>query len=114
MNATELLAALEKERQKYTKSDPLVMWEYIDALIACGEYPKELVIVGSAHIHMVENYGVYWHRFKGVLECPHCDVDLRDHKNGPPFKRTIGVYSRALDRTVAWRCPDCNGEWPRQ
>lgn len=27
--------------------------------------------------------------------------------------REIGIYDMYKDRTVAWRCPDCNHEWPR-
>jgi hypothetical protein len=27
--------------------------------------------------------------------------------------RLIGIYDDVKDRTVAWRCPDCNHEWPR-
>lgn len=27
--------------------------------------------------------------------------------------RQVGVYSLESDRTVAWRCPDCQHEWPR-
>ena len=27
--------------------------------------------------------------------------------------REIGIYDMGEDRTVAWRCPDCNHEWPR-
>lgn len=47
------------------------------------------------------------------LACPHCKADLRDHVNGPPFKREIGQYDRDRDRTVAWVCPDCGKDWPR-
>ena len=56
--------------------------------------------------------------------CPLCGSDL----TGEPipqedegyyesevthYSRMIGIYDRALDRTVAWCCPDCGGEWPR-
>jgi predicted RNA-binding Zn-ribbon protein involved in translation (DUF1610 family) len=27
--------------------------------------------------------------------------------------RRIGLYSMELDRTVAWKCPDCGDEWDR-
>lgn len=27
--------------------------------------------------------------------------------------REIGIYDMDLDRTVAYRCPDCGGEWAR-
>ena len=28
--------------------------------------------------------------------------------------RTIGIYDMELDRTVAWKCPDCNHQWGRK
>ena len=28
--------------------------------------------------------------------------------------RQIAIYSRELDRTVAYQCPDCTHEWPRE
>lgn len=27
--------------------------------------------------------------------------------------RQIGIYDMDKDRTVRWRCPDCEHEWPR-
>lgn len=27
--------------------------------------------------------------------------------------RAIGLYDRDLDRTTAWRCPDCGHRWGR-
>lgn len=56
----------------------------------------------------VENYGAYWHRWSGLLECEHCHADLRDHVNGPTFRRAIGRVER--DRVVGWECPDCGKE----
>jgi hypothetical protein len=29
------------------------------------------------------------------------------------FGRVIGIYDMEKDRTVRWKCPDCDGEWPR-
>ena len=29
------------------------------------------------------------------------------------WKREIAIYDRDLDRTVAYRCPDCGHEWNR-
>lgn len=52
-------------------------------------------------------------RWKNPIWCPHCKADLRDHKNGVPFKRSIAVYSREQDRTAHWKCPDCEGTWDR-
>lgn len=28
--------------------------------------------------------------------------------------RQTAIYSSEHDRTIAWRCPDCLHEWPRQ
>lgn len=28
--------------------------------------------------------------------------------------RQLGIYDRDLDRTVAYRCPDCKHEWSRR
>ena len=55
--------------------------------------------------------------------CPLCGADLdggpipeRDRENyAPPYRwsRRIGIYSIETDRTVAWMCPDCKGQWER-
>jgi len=66
-------------------------------------------------------------------ECPHCGTSLvgtpipTEHLDlygasaicpdcGQPShgSRVIGLYSYNVDRTVAWRCPDCTKEWARQ
>jgi len=65
-------------------------------------------------IYMVDCYGAAWFEFRGPLSCPLCSADLRDYEHGAPFKREIGVYDSGADRTVAWRCPDCGGEWLRR
>jgi len=111
-DATQLLAALKEEREKFEKADTAVMQGYVDALIECGEYPKEVnPRMKATHLSMVEGWGAYWHQWKGKLECPTCGADFRDLVNGPPGKREISIYSRARDRTVAQRCPDCKHEW---
>lgn len=50
--------------------------------------------------------------------CPNCDSDQRDREHlvdgEPKYWRTIGVYDRDRDRTVAWKCPDCNHQWERE
>lgn len=28
--------------------------------------------------------------------------------------RAIGIYDMELDRTVAWKCPDCGHQWGRK
>ena len=55
--------------------------------------------------------------------CPFCKVSFKGPPIPPPhrehygdathFSRKIGIYDRALDKTVSWRCPDCGKEWPR-
>lgn len=55
--------------------------------------------------------------------CPECKSDLigdpipehsRDLFGGAAFfERQIGIYDRNLDAVVAFRCPDCGAEWPR-
>ncbi len=54
-------------------------------------------------------------------DCPKCGVswdagdipeESRENYSEPyKFSRLIGVYCRDSDRTVAWRCPDCDEEW---
>jgi rubrerythrin len=29
------------------------------------------------------------------------------------WSKKIGLYDQNIDRTVAWRCPNCGHEWPR-
>jgi hypothetical protein len=55
--------------------------------------------------------------------CPHCNASMQgsgipeemQHLYGGAthFSRVIGIYSMDEDRTIAWRCPDCGQEWPR-
>lgn len=55
--------------------------------------------------------------------CPSCGVSLIGdtipagirhlYGGATRFRREIGIYDRGLDRTVAYRCPDCGHEWPR-
>ena len=55
--------------------------------------------------------------------CPHCHADLtgepipeniRASYGATHYTRTIAIYPRERDRTVAWRCPDCGKEWKRE
>lgn len=52
--------------------------------------------------------------------CPHCGVslqgdpipeDIAHHYSATHWSRKIGIYDRDADRTVSYRCPDCNGAW---
>lgn len=55
--------------------------------------------------------------------CPSCGVSWVGAEIAPEHRhmyggvshgsRQIGVYSRELDRTVEWLCPDCGTRWPR-
>lgn len=55
------------------------------------------------------------------LYCPHCGSDLvyhalvkyPDRMRAEKFSRAIGIYDLRQDRTVAYRCPDCEEEWER-
>lgn len=114
MSAEELLIALSEERAKFTKSDDDKMRYLISKLIEMGEYPAETAEGNPNTVWgMVDGWGAYWHRWSGVLECPHCGADLRNHESGPPFRRQIGMYSRKRDRTMGWKCPDCGNTWRR-
>lgn len=54
--------------------------------------------------------------------CPACHADLTEKEipaehrqyygDATHFVRTIGIY--AFDRTIAWKCPDCEHTWPRE
>jgi len=56
--------------------------------------------------------------------CPHCNANLRGEEipeeqrhyfgKHTHFGRKIGLYDRDLDRTVAWKCPDCGKTWERE
>lgn len=54
--------------------------------------------------------------------CAKCGADwdggeipenIREHYSAPyRWSRRIGIYDRGRDRTVAYRCPDCDDEVP--
>lgn len=56
-------------------------------------------------------------------ECPLCQSDLTSdpipeewldaYGGATHYSRVMGLYSLERDRTIAYRCPDCNGEWDR-
>ena len=37
-----------------------------------------------------------------------------EHGEANRWGRAIGLYSLEKDRTIGWRCPDCNGTWERK
>ena len=58
-----------------------------------------------------------------LFNCPNCGVSWVDRPipdeqlevfSGKFFLRIIGMYSLAQDRTVAYMCPDCKKEFPRE
>lgn len=77
---------------------------------------------------------------KSPTNCPHCGANLQGDlvyqtfldKYKDPVKakevaamygatetegrwgKAIGIYDNDLDRTVAYRCPECEKEWPRE
>lgn len=112
MTDEELLLALDQERRKHSLRDNAKINGFIQELITRKVYPPETVN-GNHILNMVDCYGAYWYTWKTPYECPHCKADLRDLKSGPPFRRVISIYDQNRDRTIGWKCPDCNGEWPR-
>ena len=102
----KIIELLDKERRKYTTSDKKKMEVFVDELVRRKVYPKSKIKITA--LRMVESYGANWHKYAGQLNCPHCSEDLRDLKNGPPFKREIGFYDIVADSTVEFVCPKCN------
>lgn len=37
-----------------------------------------------------------------------------EHGEANRWGRAISLYSVEKDRTIGWRCPDCNGTWERE
>jgi hypothetical protein len=107
-----LLQLVREEREKFTRRDTKLLHILIDELIKRGVYPAQSK-TGNSIYAMVDGWGAYWHIWNSPLNCPSCNADLRDHEHGPPGKREIAIYDRMLDRTVAFRCPDCGHEWSR-
>ena len=101
MNA--LLQKIDEQRKLFLYDN---LADLCQEAIDSGIYPAESKIGLSALI-MVENYGAYWHEYRGAQECPKCKQDLRDHKNGPPFKLEIGVIENFRLRYFV--CPKCKG-----
>ncbi len=103
----ELLEALNEERQKFTRSDEVLIGRMVEELIMRGVYPVKAQEGNPNTIRaMVDGWGAYWHLWREPLECPHCKTDLRDTRVGPPFKREIGV-ELGRDCVDHYECPDC-------
>jgi len=106
MSETDLLLKhLDNERRKYPANDESIK-KLIDQLIEKGIYPSKTKTDMSVFT-MVQSWGAYWYKYDWPFECPYCKANLKDEKNGPPFKREIGMSDLFLDRTVDYVCPDC-------
>lgn len=56
------------------------------------------------------------------MTCPRCRAEFQREEipvadrasfdGETHFSRVIGIYNHAADSTVAWKCPDCQHEWP--
>ena len=99
-NIHELIIAIEQARWHDDSKLPNLIQQAIDR----GVYPKE-TLTKLTHLEMVKGWGANWFQWTGVLECPDCKSDLRDHKKGPPFKREFAVI--VSDRVSEYQCPDC-------
>ena len=114
-----LLAKMDDKQVDWLKMDEhkARMCVLIDLLIKEGVYPRRKTPAMRKHgwtpYDMCDNYGVLWAFYKGPLKCKHCKKSLRDVKLGPPFKREVGIYDTAQDRTTHYMCPDCKGRIER-
>ena len=111
-----LLESLKKAREAFPE-DKEEMTRLVNLLVANGTYPAPtpyMVRQGVSHLRMVESWGVDWHIWREPLACPHCGADLRDHDNGPPFLRVMGIeIPGKYDGILYWQCPDCHQNFPR-
>lgn len=129
-----LLDRLDEERRQFSNADDAVIRSLVEELVRRDEYreptPTPLASEGAgvpgfgtphevkpfvpleSILKAVWGYGARWHRFREPQECPKCRANLRDHDNGPPFKREVGRVEN--DRITEWSCPDCGATWPRR
>jgi len=107
-HATEsLLDALDVLREEVGILENEKAKIIIQELTVRRVYPEETKIGMTAEI-MVSSYGSRWHIYKGMLNCPHCETDLRDQKLGTPFKREILIKE---GEKHTYQCPDCGRRW---
>lgn len=118
MKKQEILDLLKEEREKFDKSDKILMAKLVQRLVELGVYkdtPHTIQRgkdgVENPILEAVEGYGVDWCEYSGPKACPHCNADLCDRINGPPYKLEIGIYYN--DRTAYYKCPDCDKPWNR-
>lgn len=73
-----------------------------------------------------EIQGYFYHKYADARieeNCPSCGHNFDAgsipvetwHYYSPPFRWSskMAIYSRELDRTIAWRCQKCGHEWER-
>ena len=92
----------------------LLNWTLLTKTFAWLYYGKLLVFA-------VENFKMTC--FQDLKNCPECGSLWHDkpipeksrHLFGGAewFSRVIGISSLELDRTIAYRCPDCSTTWDR-
>lgn len=104
----KLLKKLDEERKKFTKANPKLIKQMVGELIKLGIYPEKSKI-GRDALEMVENYGADWYEYRQPHNCLKCGEDLRDLKNGPPYKKEIGVIEN--DRLQYFKCPSCKNKF---
>lgn len=49
-----------------------------------------------------------------ALEYAKLYAGWNEHGKANRWGRAIGLYSLEKDRTMAYRCPDCDGTWERE
>lgn len=109
-----VLADLKAEREKFTQSNKTLMKGLIDDLVEAGVYPPLNPERKLTYAQLVDGWGEDWYVYRGLLNCPHCNYDLRDPK-GPPFKLEIGIEIFGLYDGLAYhKCPNCGGCWSRK
>lgn len=112
----ELLAAVEKERGKFTQQNEGWLRAAVAELVLRGVYPAGWGSVPKEQwdpYQRMQGWGARWHEWREPLACPHCKSDLRNLVSGPPGKREIGHYSIGRDVTTHYSCPDCGKTIPR-
>lgn len=98
------LSKLLEEREKFgLLCNEKAVSDLVAKLVEIGHYPP-FSKTGQPALKMVEYYGVNWNDYSEPLECPHCQQDLRDHENGPPFK--LEILWKPSDKMG---CPECRG-----
>lgn len=106
MTIQEILEELETLRYGYLngRPDPVAadarLASLVQSLIDQGHYPHQTKL-GKHPATMVRGYGPRWNVWQGLIFCPYCAADLRDHGAGPPFLRTAAAV---LGERC---CPDC-------